>query len=302
MDKRLFTKREFLATSLGAGLGLGLNPKSLAASALEAPGAGGQIDLPRDVIRRTVVTTPLFKSPEGFPNALDVDPDGRGLWIGEQKMSGQNAITYQVPEPADLREAAWLVDWNGKLLHTVMTNSRNTSGMAVGGGYVWMVANAAPSGVFQVDMNSREVSHRQVPLGGGGSHGAKYVDGKLWIASTRLRAALRVDTATWTPEYIIPLFNYDRMHDIAFDGAGAMYVITGTNNGAGWEDDRAGIAKYDVATGRRLEYAEFGPENADPHGLAFHDGKLYSCDAGIHPGWPTNVSKSAGYIFRIDLV
>ena len=74
-----------------------------------------------------------------------------------------------VPEPADLSEAAWLLDWEGKLLRTVMTESRNTSGMGVGDGYIWMVANAAPNGVFQTDMNSRTVSHRQIPLGGGGS-------------------------------------------------------------------------------------------------------------------------------------
>ena len=55
--------------------------------------------------------------------------------------------------------------WNGKLLKTVTTPSRNTSGMAVGGGYVWMIANAPPEGVFQVDMNSKLISHRQIPLG-----------------------------------------------------------------------------------------------------------------------------------------
>jgi hypothetical protein len=128
------------------------------------------------------------------------------------------------------------------------------------------------------------------------------VNGKLWIASTRLRAAVRVDAETWIPEHVLPLSNWNRMHDLAFDDAGALWVITGTNNGPGWEDDRAGIAKYDVNTGRMLEYAEFGPDNADPHGLAFHDGRFYSSDAGIHPGWPTNVSKTAGHIFRIEIV
>ena len=49
-----------------------------------------------------------------------------------------------MPEPKNLTENAWLVDWTGKVLSTVATPSHNTSGMAVGGGYVWMVANAAP--------------------------------------------------------------------------------------------------------------------------------------------------------------
>src|SRR5258707_466233 len=84
--------------------------------------------------------------------------------------------TDGLAEPQDLSETAWVVEWNGKVLREVPTPSRNTSGMAVGGGYVWMCANAPPQGVFQVDMNSQVVSHRQIPLGpandGGGCHGA----------------------------------------------------------------------------------------------------------------------------------
>src|SRR6201991_5333070 len=75
-----------------------------------------------------VKTTKLFKSPPGFVNALAVAPEG--LWLGQQKLSGKTAQSYHLPDPADFREAAWLVDWNGKLLKTVQTNSRNTSGMA----------------------------------------------------------------------------------------------------------------------------------------------------------------------------
>ena len=101
-----------------------------------------------------VKTTKLFKSPPGYVNALAVAPEG--LWLGQQKLSGKAAESYHLPEPTDLREAAWLVDWNGKLLKTVQTNSRNTSGMAYGDGCVWMMANQEPEGVFQVDMNSRK--------------------------------------------------------------------------------------------------------------------------------------------------
>lgn len=80
--------------------------------------------------------------------------NGRGLWIAEQKLSGAMAAQFYLPEPKDLSEKAWLVDWNGTLLNEVSTRSRNTSGMAVGGGYVRMCATAPPQGVFQVDMIS----------------------------------------------------------------------------------------------------------------------------------------------------
>lgn len=298
------TKREFLATGIGGGIGLAMTRLLSNDSAAVAQIPSSRSPVGSQVTRRQVESTPLFKTPAtaGFPNALDLDPDGAGLWVGEQKMSGQNAITYEVPEPDDLSEAAWLMDWEGNVLKTVMTESRNTSGMAVGGGYVWMVANAPPNGVFQTDMDSRTVSHRQIPLGGGGCHGATWRDGKLWICSTRMRAAIRVDPVTWEPEFLLPLHTWDRLHDIAFDDTGALWVVTGTNYGEGIEDDRGGLAKYDVDTGRLLEYAEFGPEDGDPHGLVHYEGSFYVCDAGIHPGWPTNRSKTAGYIMRIDLV
>src|SRR5579862_6534510 len=158
------SKREFLTTSIAAGVGLGAMRKGLAQE-----GPSGENRVPS----RMVKTTKLFKSPDGYPNAIAVTPEG--LWIGEQKETGRAAASYHLQEPKDLTEHAWLVDWNGKVLKTVSTQSRNTSGMAVGGGYVWMCANAAPEGVFQVDMNSKEVSHRQIPLGpadnGGGCHG-----------------------------------------------------------------------------------------------------------------------------------
>src|SRR6266851_3090512 len=169
------TRRAFLGS-----LGVGLLGSRLAGVQLPA---GGQAAASVPV--RKVKTTPLFKSPEGYPNAIAVSPEG--LWIGEQKSDN-----------------ACLVDWKGKLLKTVKTESKNTSGMAVGGGYIWMGANAAPNGIFQTDMSSKTISHRQIPLGGGGCHGVEYVDGKLWIAALRLRGILRVDSKTWQPEFLIP--------------------------------------------------------------------------------------------------
>ena len=112
------TKREFLA----AGIGAGLTPNS--GSAALSQGA-------RKLPVRKAKTTKLFKSPQGFPTAISVTSEG--LWIGEQKMSGDQAKTYKLPAPKSLEECAWLVDWSGRLLRTVTTPSRNTSGMAVGG-------------------------------------------------------------------------------------------------------------------------------------------------------------------------
>jgi hypothetical protein len=250
-------------------------------------------------------TTKLFKSPPGHPNGIAVAPEG--LWIGDQKLSGAQAASYHLPEPKDLSENAWLVDWNGKVLKTVTTPSRNTSGMAYGGGCVWMGANAPPEGVFQVDMNSHVVSHRQIPLGpandGGGCHGLMWHDGKLWIVANRIRGILRVDPKTWEPEFMIPILQAPgrmRYHGTAWDN-GAIWQVMG-NDSKSYAEGRPSLVKYDAATGKVLETVDFAPNSCDPHGLAMHNGALISCDAGIHPGWPNGDSPTSGWIFRIDLI
>lgn len=278
------TKREFLAAGFGA--------------AFAQPPSG-------KVAKRMAKTTKLFKAPDGFPNGLAATPEG--LWIAEQKLSGTQAKDYRLPEPRTLSEEAWLVDTNGKVIKTVTTPSRNTSGMAVGDNHVWMVANAPPQGVFQVDMNSKLISHRQIPLGpadnGGGCHGAQWDNGKLWIAALRLRANIRVDPKTWAPEFIIPFYqapDRNRYHDITLDN-GTMWQIVG-NDCKSYKDYRPGLVRYEVATGRVLETVDFVSNSCDPHGLAMWNGKLVSCDAGIHPGWPNRDSPTAGWIFQIDFV
>jgi len=308
-------RREFLATAVALNLG---SAAALLAQGVAMPdrggrgargGGGGAAAGGRgNVERRTCKTTKLFKSPGLFPNALAVMTDGSGgLWIGQQKITASNAETYKLPIDKDPDEAAWLVDWNGKLVKTVTTHSRNTSGMAYGNGCVWMGANADPWGIFQVDMNNKQVSHRQIPLSldsnGGGCHGVKWHNGKLWIAALRLGGILRVDPTSWVPEVLIRASSEEkpRLHDVAFDDQGDIWVVTG-NNSRSYTEGRAGLNKYNGKTGQLVMVVDFEPGQCDPHGLVWHDGHLVSCDAGIHPGWKANESPTSGYIFRIDLV
>jgi hypothetical protein len=247
-----------------------------------------------------------------YPNALAVMTDAPGgLWIGQQKASPNNARSYGVPEDTTgPDEAAWLVDWNGKLLKTLTTHSRNTSGLAYGNGCVWMGANTTPNGIFQVDMNSKEVTHRQIPLSidgnGGGCHGVKFQNGKLWIAALRLGGILRVDPTTWTPEVLIRVASEDkpRLHDVAFDDEENIWVVTGINS-TSYAAGKAGLSKYDGKTGNLIMTVDFAPGSSDPHGLVWHDGHLVSSDAGLHPGWnwqKGDQSPTSGYIFSIELV
>jgi hypothetical protein len=152
-------KREFLAASVSlAALGL-VGSDALAQSEHEAAVGVHAVHARRQIPRRKAKTTVLFKTPSmgtgnwaaGWPNALAIAPEG--LWIGEQRHDGKT-------------EAAWLMDWSGKLLKTVTTQSKDTSGIAYGDGYIWMGANTdKENGFFQTDMNSKLISVHQIPLG-----------------------------------------------------------------------------------------------------------------------------------------
>jgi hypothetical protein len=291
------SRRDFL-TTLGVGVfgtallhgqGQGQAPTPAPPPARQGSqflGEGGRTAAPPPPVRK-VKTTQLFKSPEGYPNGIAVAPEG--LWIAEQQT-----------------DHAVLVDWNGKLLKTVPTEAKNSSGIGWGDGCVWMAGNrGGAEGIFQTDLNGKTVSHRQIPLGppdnGGGCHGAAYVDGKVYIAALRLRGILRVDAKTWQPELLIP-YSVQRAHGIAYNPAdNSVWMVSGTGD-TSQTAASMGLTQYDVATGRVLSTAAFATTDCDPHGLAWYKGQLYSCDAGIHPGWPDDISPTHGYIFRIDFV
>ena len=60
------------------------------------------------------------------------------MWVAEQKAQNYGRDAKRSPE------ACWLLDWNGKLLKTVLSESCNTSGMAYGDGCVGWAPMAAP--------------------------------------------------------------------------------------------------------------------------------------------------------------
>lgn len=307
-----FRKRDFLA-ALGMGAGLGLGSGIGGAWAQTAPKGKdlGAVPPPpkRTIPHRKVTTRNLFKVQEGYPNGVAVVPEG--VWVAEQKAQGYGQSGRRV------KEAAWLYDWNGKKLKTVMTESTNTSGLAFGNGHIWMGANGGPQGIYEVDMDGRTVSHRQIPLGqpnnGAGCHGLTWHDGKLWIVANRIKGILRVDPVTWTPEFMIPITT-ERWHGSAWDDShpgGAIWMVTGTSDvnryvmkdGKLTHTTTCGLMKYSATTGELLETAEFLEGTADAHGLDMRDGKLISCDAGVGPpGFEGTGSPNAGYVFEINFV
>src|SRR6185369_14407894 len=113
-------RRDFLGVAAAAGAA-SIAPRVLRAQE-ESGGAKAEVPTYKAKVEK------LFKSPDRYPNALEAMPDG--LWIGDQ-----------------VSERVFKVDWQtGKVLQELQTESHNTSGLAVGGGYFWLNANGGVSG------------------------------------------------------------------------------------------------------------------------------------------------------------
>jgi hypothetical protein len=296
-------KRDFLLGSLGIGAGLVI-PKPVLA---QAQGAAPESARLRDVPHRVARATNVFKAPELYPNALAVMTDAPGgLWVAQQKLKGIQAKRYNVPEQSG-PDQVFLLDWNGKLLKTLSSGSEVTSGLAYGDKCLWVVANNEAdyppplTGVFQVDMNNNTLSVHQIPLGGGGSHGAQWHDGRLWLLASRLNAMIRVDPKTWIADFAIPIVHDNDLlsgtHDFTFDDEGFIWIVM-LNRSNGYAQSIHSLAKYDSKSGKLLEVASMPQGTGFAHGLAYYNGAFYGCDAGH----PDHDSTNAGWIFRIDLV
>ena len=305
----LASKRQFIGLGVGLGAGL-IASQAFAQGAARTEAAAGRQRAP--VPHRKATTTVLFQAPKGkFINGVATSP--QGLWLMEQKEGGGPNSQYKYKDgkplepPTDLHENAWLVDDKGAIKKTVVTEGRNTSGFAVGGNSLWVGCNATGhNGVVQTSMESKTVSHRQVPFSpsgdGGGIHGLDWHNGKLWIAALRLRAAVRIDPVTWNTEVMLPFpAGFDRFHGCAYDASNDTLLVVTGNNSTDYATGKPGIARLDAKTGNMVEVIDFAPGTCDPHGLTFHQGKLISCDAGLHPGWPLWDSPHSGAVFQINI-
>ena len=110
-------RRDFFSTAIaGAGIFAGTR-----AAAQETPAPGGPPKTPTYAPKIEM----LWKSPDRYPNALEASPEG--LWVGDQ-----------------VSERINLLDWKtGKVLEDFIGEAHNTSGLAVGGGHIWIGCNGA---------------------------------------------------------------------------------------------------------------------------------------------------------------
>jgi streptogramin lyase len=262
-------RREFIGTTSALLAGMAT---AAPGSARAQQGEGGK---PPQVPTRQAKVERLFKAPDVHPNALEAAPDG--LWIGDQ-----------------VSERVFRVDWQtGKVLHEVQTESHNTSGVAVGAGYLWLGANGGVSGrrparptdkpfgeVIQADLKTGKTVKIHQLIWGGGVHGITFVPQTqtLWVTALSIQAVAEVDPKDFRVLRLRPAHG-DRAHGLDWDN-GALWCL--------FAGDRL-VHKIDPESGKVLEIVKLSPtSDPDPHGMCIRDGYMYYCDAGLTAPGPAS--------------
>jgi streptogramin lyase len=271
----LIQRRAFIATMVGG---------VMAAGRTRAQGEGAPVKA------REVKVEKLYKAPDAHPNALEAEDDG--LWIGDQ-----------------ISEHVAKVDWEtGKVLHEMISESHNTSGLAVGGGYLWLNANGGGSAAqmrpprptdktvaetIKADLKTGKIVKSYRAPWSGGIHGATYVrdTDRLWSVAVGISALVERDTKDELRiTRIIPV-RQDAPHGIAWQEGGIWCLAAA---------DRI-AQKLDPDSGRVLDAVKLGPQDPDPHGMCIYKGYMYYCDAGLGGGRTSGGGSAPGYICRFKL-
>jgi len=273
-------RREFISTASALVAGVATARPALA----QEPVQGEAGKAPPVPTRRATVER-VFKAPDIHPNALEAADDG--LWIGDQ-----------------VSERVFKVDWQtGKVLHEVQTESHNTSGIAVGAGYLWLGANGgvggrrpprptdSPSGeVIQADLKTGKTVTIHRLLWGGGVHGITYVPQTqtLWVTALSINALAEMDPKDFRILRLRPARG-DRAHGLDWDNGAIWCLFAGDHL----------VQKIDPDSGKVLEIVKLSASaDPDPHGMCIHEGYMYYCDAGLTA---TTAGSAPGWICRFKM-
>ena len=265
-------RREFVGTAVAAG--------ALAAHAQEGPAPKSA---PPPTPTRTRRSRSSLRRQTSIPTPWR---PGDGLWIGDQ-----------------VSERVFRVDWKtGKVLHEVETEAHNTSGLAVGAGYLWISCNGGVSNrrparptdkpigeVVQADIKTGKTVRLWTLPWGNGIHGITWVPANqnpLGHGAGHQRAGRN---GSQGPSHRAPDPGARRSpHGLDWDN-GAIWCLFAADRMA---------QKLDPRSGKVLEVVKIAAQDPDPHGMCIHEGHMYYCDAGLTE---TSPGSAPGYICRFPL-
>jgi streptogramin lyase len=278
-------RRDFFSTAVVAGAGVVAGSR-LSAQDAPAPARGG--GAPKAPTYSPKIEM-LWKSPDRYPNALESSPEG--LWLGDQ-----------------VSERINLLDWKtGKVLEDFVGEAHNTSGLAVGGGFIWIGCNGAGTAaslrefkrpfdrnygeIVKLDMKGKQVKGYRTPWGS--VHGTFYnrQTDKLWAVAPGLGFLAEMDPKDdLRISRMLPI-RMNVPHGLDFYD-GSFWIIDGA--------DRL-VQRIDPEGGRVQETWAFGPNDPDPHGMCVHDNHVYFTDAGLGGGRKPSAGTKPQMIFRFPL-
>lgn len=204
-----------------------------------------------------------FPAPGPHPNGIQATADG--LWCIDQKSN----IVYRVDFDS------------GKILFEAQTDTVSSSGITLGGGFLW-IASTYESKIVKLDPATGKTIAKYDSPGAGivawrehaadagqtGAHGLEWRDGKLYVASPPSQMIHVMDPESWTEvnRFRAPGL---RVHGIAWGPQGRLWAA----------DTSAGtVSLLDAETGRVYEVIRV-PAPDEVHGMTIHEGVLWYCDA-----------------------
>jgi len=276
-------RRDFFTTAAVASAGL-MAGNRVAAQDSPARGAGAK---PAPTYAPKIEM--LWKSPDRYPNALETSPEG--LWVGDQ-----------------VSERINLLDWKtGKVLEDFIGEAHNTSGLAVGGGFIWIGCNGAGTAaslrefkrpfdrnygeIVKLDMKGKQVKGYRTPWGS--QHGTYYnrQTDKLWAVAPGFSMLVEMDPKDELRITKMVQIKMNVPHGLDFYD-GSFFVIDGA--------DRL-VSRLDAENGRVQESWVFGPNDPDPHGMCIYDNHVYFTDAGLGGGRKPSAGTKPQMIFRFPI-
>lgn len=212
---------------------------------------------------RTAQIDRRFQSPGPQPNGLQAAADG--LWCIDQA----NNRVYRL-------------DWEtGSVLFEAQTDTVHSSGITLGGGYLW-IASTYELMIAKLDPATGKTVAKYDTPGAGlvswreaaenpettGAHGLEWQDGKLYVAAPPSQMIHVVDADGWEEvnRFRAPGL---RVHGLAW-GEDERLWVADTSSGT--------VSLLDTADGRVYEVIRVSAP-VEVHGMTMRQGVLWYCDA-----------------------